>query len=119
IRGGDINTKLDGNDVKATRDVARKVGMMAAGGSVKLDIMRNGQDKSMTLVLGTMPNQQQAKADQEQTAPNAGVPHLGLSLAPAGEVAGATGKGLVVTGIEPDGPAAERGFKTGDVLLDV
>jgi len=119
IEAGDIITKINGTDVKDSRDVARKVGMMAPGNSVKVDITRNGQDKSMTLVLGTMPNQQQAKADQEQTAPNAGVPHLGLSLAPAGEVAGATGKGLVVTGVEPDGPAAERGFKTGDVILDV
>jgi serine protease Do len=27
--------------------------------------------------------------------------------------------GVVVTQIDPDGPAAERGFRTGDVILDV
>jgi serine protease Do len=26
---------------------------------------------------------------------------------------------VVVTGVSPDGPAAERGFKTGDVILEV
>ena len=29
------------------------------------------------------------------------------------------GPGVVVTGVEPGGPAAEHGFKTGDVILDV
>jgi serine protease Do len=48
-----------------------------------------------------------------------GLPHLGLTLAPANDVAGAGGKGVAVVGIDPDGPAAEHGFKTGDVILDI
>ena len=40
-------------------------------------------------------------------------------LAPANDVAGAGGKGVVVTAVDPDGPAAEQGFQTGDVILDV
>jgi serine protease Do len=40
-------------------------------------------------------------------------------VAPANEVAGAGDKGVVVTGVEPAGPAAEHGFKTGDVILEV
>jgi serine protease Do len=42
-----------------------------------------------------------------------------LQLAPASEVAGSGDKGVVVTGVEPTGPAAEHGFKTGDVILEV
>jgi serine protease Do len=45
---------------------------------------------------------------------------LGLTLAPAGRVAGAaSGDGVVVTGVDPDGVAAEHGFKTGDVIVEV
>ena len=47
------------------------------------------------------------------------MPHLGLTLAPANDVAGSGGKGVVVTGVDPDGPAAEQGFQTGDIILDV
>jgi serine protease Do len=47
------------------------------------------------------------------------VPHLGLSVAPAGEVAGAGSKGVVITAVDPDGPAAEHGLQSGDVILDV
>jgi serine protease Do len=40
-------------------------------------------------------------------------------LAPADEVAGSGGKGVVVTGVDPEGPAAEHGFQSGDVILAV
>ena len=44
---------------------------------------------------------------------------LGLKLAPAGSVAGAGDAGVVVAGVDPSGPAAERGVQTGDVILGV
>jgi serine protease Do len=65
-----------------------------------------------------MPNPREANAGKEQEG-SALTPHLGLSVAPAGEVAGAGAKGVVVTKVDPDGPAAEHGFKSGDVILSV
>ena len=47
------------------------------------------------------------------------MPHLGLTVAPANDVAGSGGKGVVVTAVDPDGPAADQGFQTGDIILDV
>jgi serine protease Do len=40
-------------------------------------------------------------------------------VAPAGDVAGAGSKGLVITAVDPEGPAAEHGLQSGDVILDV
>jgi serine protease Do len=34
-------------------------------------------------------------------------------------VAGKGSRGVVVTNVNPDGPAAEHGIRTGDVILDV
>jgi serine protease Do len=73
----------------------------------------------VTLTLGQMPNQQQAKASDESAKPAASAPHLGLELAPATDVPGAGDKGVAVVGVEPDGPAADHGFETGDVILDI
>jgi serine protease Do len=40
-------------------------------------------------------------------------------LAPARSVAGAGKDGVVVTDVDPKSAAAERGFKEGDVILEV
>jgi serine protease Do len=43
-----------------------------------------------------------------------------LQLAPANEVTGfGDSQGVVVTGVDPDGPAAEQGIQPGNVILDV
>jgi serine protease Do len=72
----------------------------------------------VTLTLAEMPNQQQANANSATQTPS-GVPHLGLALAPAKEVAGSGDKGVVVESVDPNGIAADHGMKTGDVILDV
>jgi serine protease Do len=119
ITSGDVITAVNGAPVKDSRDLARKVAGIAPGTSVKFDILRKGATRTLTVELGTMPKQRQASADHERTGPTRDMPHLGLSLAPANEVAGAGGKGVVVTGVDPEGPAAEHGFQSGDIILDV
>jgi serine protease Do len=119
IQSGDVITAVNGTAVKDARDLARTIGTLAPNATVKLDMIRGGQAKSVSLTLGEMPDQQQAKADTDSAQPTGGVPHLGLSVAPASEVSGAGGQGVVVTAVDPDGPAAEQGFQTGTVILDV
>ena len=120
IKSGDVITAVNGTPVKDARDLARTIGTMAPDSSVKLDIIRRGEQKTVSLTLGQMPNEQQvASADSGTAQPEGGVPHLGLQVAPAKDVSGAGDEGVVVTGVDPDGPAAEQGFQTGNVILDV
>src|SRR6516225_10420916 len=82
IASGDVITSLNDTPVHDPRELARKIGMMAPDASVKLDIIRAGQPKTITLTLGTMPNEQrQAKADNGGSSQPSGVPHLGLQVA--------------------------------------
>jgi serine protease Do len=118
IEAGDVITSVNGTQVKDSRDLARTISMMAPGTTVKLDVLHKGASNTLTLTLGELPNDRQAKAGETEPGA-AGTPHLGLSLAPAGEVDGAGDKGVVVTSVDPEGPAAEHGLKTGDVILNV
>src|SRR5882757_6003183 len=119
VQSGDVITALNGTPVKDSRDLARKVAALAPGSSVELDILRNGESKTLTIALGELPNRKQANAGNRETRPDSGSPHIGLRLAPANEVAGSGGKGVVVTAVDPDGSAAEHGFQSGDVIIDV
>ncbi|TMJ47213.1 MAG: DegQ family serine endoprotease [Alphaproteobacteria bacterium] len=121
IQSGDVITAVDGQPVKNARELARKISSMAPGTSAKLGVWRKGEEKALTLTLGELPNTQQARVQTGpgETSPGNNVGPLGLSLAPAANVAGAGSAGVVVTQVDPDGPAAERGFRTGDVILDV
>jgi serine protease Do len=119
LQAGDVITAVNGTPVKDARDLARNIAMLPPDSAVKLDIVRQGDAKTVSVTLASMPNEQQASATQDQTAPARGVPHLGLTIAPAGDVQGAGSQGVVVTAVEPDGPADQAGFQPGTVILDV
>ena len=114
-------TSVDGQPVRNARDLAKRIGGMPPGSSAKLGVWRKGEDKQLTLTLGELPNTRQARAertDEDKVAPS-DVGRLGLTLAPAANVAGAGSAGVVVTAVDPDGPASEHGMRTGDVILEV
>ena len=124
IESGDVITAVNGETVKDARELARTIGALAPGNAVKLNVLHKGQDKVINLTLGQLPNTMEAKAnnDNDDKAPatrGTDVPKLGLTLAPANSVAGAGKDGVVVTEVDPKSPAAERGFKEGDVILEV
>jgi serine protease Do len=121
IQPGDVITAVNGTTIKDSRSLAREISAMGPGSSAKLDVIRKGESKTITVTLATMPNQpeKQAKAGEQDKGSMSGTPRLGLSVAPASEVAGAGDKGVVITAVDPDGPGATRGLKSGDVILDV
>ena len=120
IVAGDVITSVNGEAVKDARDFAKKIGAMAPGATAKLALLRKGETKTLSVTLGELPKGGQARASaEEREGAGSDAPRLGLTLAPAGKVAGAAGEGVVVTGVDPEGRAADHGFKTGDVILDV
>src|SRR6201988_855601 len=124
IESGDVITSVNGEPVKDARELARTIGGLAPGNAVKLNVLQKGQDKVINLTLGQLPNTIEAKADTDRDdkgglSKGTGVPKLGLTVAPANSVAGAGREGVVVTEVDPKSAVAERGFKEGDVILEV
>ncbi|MGF6432059.1 MULTISPECIES: Do family serine endopeptidase [Bradyrhizobium] len=124
IESGDVITAVNGEPVKDARELARTIGGLAPGNAVKLNVLHKGQDKTVNLTLGQLPNNLEAKADTDKSdkgnsSRGTDVPKLGLTVAPANSVAGAGKEGVVVTEVDPKSAAAERGFKEGDVILEV
>jgi serine protease Do len=121
IKSGDVIITVDDTPIKDARELARRIGTMAPGASVKLGLIHAGQDKTVTLTLGTLPNEKQASnvTPDQHEIPDSDLPKLGLTLAPASKVSGADGNGVVVTAVADGGVAAEHGLQVGDIILDV
>jgi len=112
IKAGDVIVAIDGTAVQSSRDLAQKIGAMSPGTSVKLGVLRDGKEQTLTVALGEMGSQQaQAAPDRQEHGVG---PRLGLSLAPSSD-----SKGVEVTAVDPNGPAAEHGMKAGDVIMNV
>jgi serine protease Do len=121
IEAGDVITAVNGDQVKDARDLAKKIGSLAPKASVKLTVVHKGVEKALTLTLGELPNTKEARASSPESNDNGSsdIGKLGLTLAPAARVAGAGSEGVVVTGVDASGVAADRGFSTGDVILEI
>jgi serine protease Do len=121
ILAGDVVTSVNGTPVKDARDLAKQIGAMTPGATVKLVVWRSGEEKSISLTLGELPKEREARAANPGSPGSGGtdVPRLGLTLAPAGQVAGGGSEGVMITNVDSNGIAADHGFKTGDIILEV
>ncbi|MFL6797832.1 MAG: Do family serine endopeptidase [Xanthobacteraceae bacterium] len=120
ILAGDVITAVNDTPVKDAKDLARHIGSMGPGTTIKLTVWRKGEEKTLSVALGELPPQREARVTPESKG-SAGtdVPRLGLTLAPADKVAGSGSEGVVVTNVDPNGVAAEQGLKTGDVIFEI
>jgi serine protease Do len=117
IVAGDVITKVNGKDVASPRELARMIAGFAPGSSVDITVWRKGSSETMKLTLGELPGTDKLASNDGQSSPDdqaSSLADLGLTVAPAEE-----GKGLVVTDVDPDSDAADRGIQAGDVITSV
>ena len=114
LRAGDVIVKLNGAPVKDPSDLSRRVARLEPGQSATLIVMREGAETAIAFTVGKMPGDKEivaaATPGGEPATPVPG--RLGLSLEPAPD-----GRGVLVAGVEQNSPAATRGLKPGDVIL--
>jgi serine protease Do len=116
VKSGDVITAVDGETVADPHDLARRIAALGPKKMVKLSIVRNGSPMTIDVTLGTMPIDKTASAEMRNSDENDGsaLAKLGLTLRAArGQ------EGVVVADVDPDGAAADKGLKQGDVILEV
>lgn len=120
IKAGDAILAVNGETVNDARDLARRIAAYPPNTTVDVTVWRDGKAETVKVELGTMPDEQR-RADAgpaAEPAKPASLEEYGLALAPAAQ-AGAGDEGVVVTEVDPDGRAAEKGLRQGDVILEV
>ena len=118
IETGDVITSVNGEAVKDSRDLAKKIAAIPPGTSARLVIFRYGQEKMIAVTLGEVARAAgETKAEEQPARSEKSV--LGLTLARASAVHGAGDHGVAIVKISPTSRAAESGLQTGDIILEV
>jgi Do/DeqQ family serine protease len=121
IQPGDVILALNGRPVDSSNDLRNHVAPLGPGASATLTLWRDGHERKVTATLTELPGDK-AAANREATPAEGG--RYGLAVEPltpqrASELGAKTSRGVVVTDVDPDGPAAEAGLQSGDVIEQV
>ena len=130
IHNGDVILKFNGQDVKEMRSLPRIVAETDIGKAVPVVVWRDHQDVTLQASPGELPDDvQQAsvttKPDAKPRNSATMLSGLGAKLSPITDALREQYKlnpdqaGVVITEVQGDGPAAGRGLKPGDVIVEV
>jgi serine protease Do len=125
---GDVVLAVDGKTIEDNRDMTRRVAALAAGKDARFTINRAGVTKTLTAKIGLRNEKMLASLEQHEpgapAAANTGKA-MGLGLAAlTPEIRRAHNlsddvSGILITSVDPDSDAAEKGLQPGDVVQRV
>lgn len=126
LRQGDVVLDFDGHAIASPRDLSRVVADAEQGSHKTIAVWRGTETKTLKVAIGETPKAQVAANETKPAAENAkgsvDLAALGLSVGEARtkslRSSGNEG-GVMITGVDPNGEAAEKGIHAGDVLLRV
>ena len=109
LKVDDIIVGVNDKKIGDASDLRNTIGLMGSGENVRIEYIRDGDSKTTTAVLG-----------RQQTAQSAGTDiHPGLAGAQFAASSTTSSGGVEVTEVAAGSPAAQRGLRTGDVILQV
>ncbi|MEH6727637.1 MAG: PDZ domain-containing protein, partial [Hyphomicrobiales bacterium] len=113
IRAGDTILAVDDVVVESPKDLAKLIASYAPEAAAKLTIWRNGEEQDITVTLGSLNDlDRRADAGADTMVKPASAETLGLTLERAEN-------GVLISGVDADSAAAEKGLVEGDVILNV
>jgi serine protease Do len=127
LKPGDVVVALNGKPIADNNQLTRDVGVVPPGKPVKLDVLREGRERSFEVTLAPRPDEtdQASKSSKDGSGAKEGGDLLGLSvedltpqLARRAQVEAGT-KGAVVVDVAPDSPGSAAGLEPGDVIVEL
>ncbi|HEY0265260.1 MAG TPA: Do family serine endopeptidase [Rhizomicrobium sp.] len=125
---GDVVTAIDGQAVEDSQDLVRKVASVPANQVADFSVSRGGKPMQFKVTIGTRPDEARLASNAPSGAgPGAASANAaGLALSPLTpeskktfNLADTVSSGAVITKVDPDSDAADKGLQPGDVVLKI
>lgn len=127
----DVVVKFDGREIEDSGDLVKSVAQAKVGQAAKIEVLRDGKRKKLTVKISLNEKSKVAKLDSRSRGPNLPdgkrAPHnLGFELVEYdARLAKKLGIGIIssknpiVVDVQRGSPASQAGLSKGDVILDV
>jgi len=119
VQPGDVIVELDGQPVDKAADLQRKIAMKEPGANVEIVVVRDGKRKTLTATLDKRPSKESLEAAKGAAAEKLGISVQNLTDETAKRYGYEDLKGVIVTAVEPDSPAATAGIQPGSLIQQV
>lgn len=123
IRAGDVIVSIDGVAIKKAHELPIRVANHTPGDKVKIGIIRDGKEKSVTVTVEEMPDDKVASANdghgKQANKVRLGLVVQDLTAEIAGQLQVRVKHGAVVQQVQPGMPAARAGISRGDVIYRI
>ena len=122
LERGDIILELNGKPVADANELRMTISMMQPDATVKLNVVRNGDRRDLSVKLGQLPTPQEHAQVEKNGSESAleGVTVDNLDAQTAQELGlPPNATGVVVTDVSPSSPYADSGLQRGDVIQEV
>lgn len=106
----DIIVEVNRKKIDDARELSNAIGLMTAGDEVAIKYIRNGKSRSTVARLGQRVNTVSSEGSNV---------HPGLSGAEFAAESASRTRGIEVTAVMADSPAAQRGLRAGDIITAV
>ena len=116
---GDVITRYDGRVVARASDLPRAVAETPIGRSVPMEIVREGQKKTLTVTVAKLAEDETPVASAEGEPTRLGIAARSLTPQLAQQLGVSESHGVLVAQVEDGGRAQTAGITPGDVIVEV